>query len=295
MASGFTKIDLGREYAAGVNMPAGSADALKLARANAAGTNLEYVAATSAVTADGTLATALAPFLAGANLEANGSAIDFRRSAAHVDLFDDFLHVSTNGSNVLGDTPWILAGTGTPSVTQTDQGGGNLVNRVGMIELNTSAALNDTCVLHKGLDTTSDSIRLDYLAVFAAQHLTVPADATLTIGVGNTPTSATLGNDSIRFVVNNAGDVDCVRRLGGVDTDIVSVVGASSPFRLGLLKTGTTYLVYVNGTQEGSFSVISTAGGQPCMRLLSTTAATKSVSIDYIQVYSEALSRSPFA
>jgi len=63
------------EYTAGFAAPAGPGDAFKLCRANAEGNNVEYIPANTAVAGDGSLALALAPYLAGTGLSSASGAL----------------------------------------------------------------------------------------------------------------------------------------------------------------------------------------------------------------------------
>lgn len=274
MAVGFTKIDLGREYSAGVNMPAGSADALKLARANAAGTNLEYVAATSAVTADGTLATALAPFLASTNVVEDASNNLEHRPAPGVSvLSDDFISGPATSS-----LPWDLDGTGTP-VRAVSFGG---AKNPGVHILTTSAATNDSAWLDMGRLFVA-SVDLFRCIV----QLQSTADVTAFFGL-NRSAGVTLGTAGFRFLYDSSISANWLleARDASTTTQVDSGVAADTNFvDLQITRAAGSLIYTINGATERTISTNVPDDGSNlhsyvigCQTL---TTAAKSVKVDW--------------
>jgi len=95
------------EFTEGINAPSGLQDAFKLARVNADGTNLDYVAAASAVSGDGTLAAALAPYLRGTGMTVEGDKLRPRDRPRRIRECDHFLGGTTTSGSI-GKLNWNL-------------------------------------------------------------------------------------------------------------------------------------------------------------------------------------------
>jgi hypothetical protein len=141
-----------QSFTGGVNMPAGTTDALKLARANAAGTNIEYITAATAVTANDTLATALAPHLRGIGLTVDSSGNLKPRLRPRRLQEQDFFISGNVTSGSIGKLGWNLFGAGA-SVARV----GVLLNSSSRFELITSNTTNSRAVLKLGESETRDT------------------------------------------------------------------------------------------------------------------------------------------
>ncbi len=140
---------MGLEFSGGFPAPTAeecAASALCRATLDAVGEpSLEYVAATDAVTADGTLSAALAPFLRGIGLTVDGSNALRPRLRPRLCAEQDFFTGGSAVSGSIGKLGWNLLGTGTPAASRQNPVGFASAQK---LEPATSASVNDrTCLL----------------------------------------------------------------------------------------------------------------------------------------------------
>ncbi len=254
-----TRFDLGLEFSGGFPAPTAeecAASALCRATLDAVGEpSLEYVAATDAVTADGTLSAALAPFLRGLGLTVDATNRLRRRIRPRLWQFEERFPGGLLTPGAIGSHGWALTGSATPVLTRSASSPGVI-----KLRLATDVNLNDVAAAHLGA-TASQGVCVPSLAVLRLAQFVVnlPALTTRRVFFGwcsdfanlDTPSSA-LG---VLYDSSSSPNWQVWARAGGVGAPVASAEAAvNGDVILSIVQVGSVFQFYADDTLLGSAS-----------------------------------------
>lgn len=292
-----TRYDLGSEYTGGFPAPTqeeAEAEMLPIATIDSEGDpSLRYAPADEVITADGTLAAALAPLLRGTGLTVTSDLLVVRPRPRSLQLQDFFLSGGlTSGS--IGVLGWGLNGVGTPAYTRPNAA--SLGGTKGQPA--TSASANDRTSVTLG-DTESKGISaLDPVKILQCvwSMNNVLTDKRVFFGFMNDfseePSAATdaLGIYYDSGIVSPA-NYRLISRASsaGSPVDSGSAVPANTNQLLTLLQpTAGTWQFYIGNSLIGSISSgLPTVTMNIGFRLETLTAATKNLRLGYFGLHGE--------
>lgn len=278
-----TKIDLGVEYLGGFPVPAKEdVGKIPVVALDVLGDPTFSYRTQTALTADGTFATTLAPFLRGAGLSADGGVLSPRPRPRYVREQDHFISGGLT-SGIIGKLGWNLLGSGTPAYARESQTASNDTKRV---LLSTSGALNDRTTLCLG-DAESRLISVPSrvaLLQFGSNFASATTSKRIFFGMSSdfatepSAVAACLGIYSDSAVASGRWQV--ISRTGSVGSPVDTGVAPSSAATelLSLYQpTAGTWQFYIGNTLVGTVTTNITTGGLNVgARLETLTAATRS-------------------
>lgn len=170
---------------------------------------------------------------------------------------------------------WTVGGVGTPSSSWA-----STLGHPGELTLTTSAAINDTVTLvpDLGIECEVEDI-YEFIWVF---KLSSTSNVELYIGLGNDVTAAYLGTESAG-VYYDGSVFQGFTSEGGVPFDTTSFAATTSYVEFRVKRLGASYQFIANGTVLSS-PTIPTGQIEPMVRLVTTGAATRSVTLDYFGI-----------
>ncbi len=291
-----TRYDLGLEFSGGLAMPTVEeceASMIAVATLDAVGEpSLTYHPATDVITADDTLADALAPHLRGVGLTVTSDGTLMTRMRPRlIQLTDPFIsgNLVTGSIGTLG---WNLLGSGTPAFTRADTS----LNSTQKCSLTTSASTNDRSCLTLGETEARDVIVTTSFTILQGMaRLPALTDVRYFFGLlGNFALEPSAAVDCLGIYYDSAVSPNwqIISRSGSSGSPVVSasaVANDSGELLTIYQSVPGTFQFYTGNTLLGQISSGISSTGMNCgFRIETLTAGAKTTRISYFNVEASA-------